>query len=248
MFTTCTYTSPPASNNTGNNSNDLISSVMLPTYQNSNIMIVDDGNNAITIMDLQECERVYGLTFEKIQQDDRLNRLGKSSMKILMTHSGESIVYCFDCNLTMLILNCGDQYGFYASLEKLSIMPYRKLSYDGRVDINLASLKKVGFLDAPMGSGKALVTEQYVQNNLKEITHGKYDVIIIDEVIFVQLYLALGAIKTSILSILSKFKTLLQSATKLIMMQHRLPQITLSFYCNTMKLNSEDTICMFKQN
>lgn len=283
---------------------NLKKTIMLPTVQKGLTSIIDDTGlivdeyqNVRQIWDIHQEERVFCLICET--NVESMIGIGVCSAKMLTSRSGERAMFCFNCGTTMFVLECGDQYGFYAARHELVISDNRKLNYNGSVDIDFDLCQKVVFLDAPMGSGKTHITKTYISrldkntsilsvtfrvslarylaeqfqlncyldadifgaegkekrrrlvvclDSLHKIDIEEYDLIVIDEATFVQYHLLSGTIQpNAITSTLTKLKLYLQSASKVILMQHRIPDASINFYCNLISCDPFDTNIVTKK-
>ncbi|KAG0781939.1 hypothetical protein G6F57_011920 [Rhizopus arrhizus] len=143
----------------------------LPIQKSNAIMIVDDTgcianeyNEMVMIRYLEDEERVFCLSYETKKDTGVLGGIGVSSAKDLVTKREETSIYCFNCCMSMFILQCGDQYGFAAPQNELISSPYPKLNTNGRNDIKFNARKSMVFLEDPMGSEKPYVADQYLKS------------------------------------------------------------------------------------
>lgn len=206
---------------------------------------------------------------------------GVPSAKSFCTPGDEIGIYCFNCSSITWVLSTSDQEGFtITDEEQLVITPYDKLNYKGRVDIDFTKISsKIFVLDAPMGSGKTFIADDYVRNqpdqsilvitfrislarylatrfgmkcyletdafdddndrrivvcldSIWKIQRSAYDLVILDEATFIRHHFVSGTIKEKISCVIRKFTMLLQSACRIIIMQHRVTDACIDFFCS----------------
>lgn len=148
---------------------ELLRTTILPRLQSGSTLIIDDSDSMVdefgqvkVISSLIDGERVFCMSCETNNNNGILSGVGVCSAKVLNTKSGEKAIHCFNCGITTFILECGDQYGFSPLPDEIIDSPYKKLNFNGRENINFDSCGMLVFLDAPMGSGKTFVAEQFL--------------------------------------------------------------------------------------
>ncbi|KAK9235705.1 hypothetical protein V1525DRAFT_390235 [Lipomyces kononenkoae] len=69
----------------------------------------------------------------------------------------------------------------------------------------------------------------------------RYELIVIDECVFVEYHSLAGTIKNALPQVLKMFQRLLDEAGRVICMQHRIPESTIAFYMSCMGIGAEDS-------
>ncbi|KAK9389352.1 hypothetical protein V1515DRAFT_578430 [Lipomyces mesembrius] len=138
-----------------------------------------------------------------------------------------------------------------------------KLNWDGRVDVSLDDPCRLYVLDAPMGAGKTHTCITFRQslakvsprrtcaNATSMMTFGRrdrtiavaldnvdmpYDLVLIDECVFVEFHFLFGTMGANLPRVMNSFQSFLRSSRKVVAMQHRIPESTVSFYMEPMSL------------
>ncbi|KAK9349637.1 hypothetical protein V1523DRAFT_176431 [Lipomyces doorenjongii] len=213
--------------------------------------------------------------------------VGEASAVTIERESGQIVIYCFNCSVLNVVVQCGDQYGFVAEGDEVvQLDGARKINWRGREDISFDGEYRLYLLDAPMGTGKTHAVREYLRANpaLKvisitfrqalarylskeldltcyldkgfwapttdrsrcvicldsiaklQVDTERYDLVVIDECVFVQYHFLAGTITTTLPNILATFQQILRNTPRVIAMQHRIPETTIAFYMECMSL------------
>ncbi|KAK9386184.1 hypothetical protein V1515DRAFT_519316, partial [Lipomyces mesembrius] len=137
----------------------------------------------------------------------------QASAVTIERESGQIVIYCFNCSVLNVDIQCG----------------YQKINWQGREDISLNGDYRLDLLNAHMGTGKTHAVREHLDTE-------KYDLVIIDECVFVQYHFLGGTITTTLPDILRTFQKILRESPKVIALQHRIPETTIAFYMDCMSL------------
>ncbi|KAK9428233.1 hypothetical protein V1505DRAFT_294059, partial [Lipomyces doorenjongii] len=69
-------------------------------------------------------------------------------------------------------------------------------------------------------------------------TLDRYDLVVIDECVFVEYHFLAGTIKSTLPQVLRVFQRILRDAARVICMQHRIPESTIAFYMSCMEIEA----------
>lgn len=216
---------------------------------------------------------------------------GLPSAKVFHSAGDELGIYCFNCETVTWLLCTAEQEGFSVTCDNQFIdTPYAKLNYNGRCDIDFDDFDtKLVVLDAPMGSGKTFVAEQYIArhkeasvlivtfrislarylanrfsvncylepdtfatekesrlvvclDSIWKIQRQQYDIIVLDEATFIRHHFVSGTIKDKIEAVVTQFQRLLESSDKIIIMQHRVTDTCIDFFCSLIGVNPDSAV------
>lgn len=107
---------------------------------------------------------------------------GRPCMKATVTEDNITL-YCFNCDKFTAVLWTADQYGFVPTPDEAIDTPYKKLNWDGKVDVDFngapyqhsretgryETTRTLYVLDAPMGAGKTHAYKTYVSRHSDKI-------------------------------------------------------------------------------
>ncbi|KAK9375162.1 uncharacterized protein V1513DRAFT_52083 [Lipomyces chichibuensis] len=97
--------------------------------------------------------------------------LAMESVRLLRSRLSERpgrsiVIYCFNCSVLSVVIQCGDQYGFVAEGDEVvQLGESRKINWHGRQDISFDVDYRLFLLDAPMGTGKTNAVREYLRTN-----------------------------------------------------------------------------------
>ncbi|CAO3643536.1 unnamed protein product [Cunninghamella blakesleeana] len=274
-------------NNNDNNDNNYTSNLINITIPRNNVSknyaLIDDDkyitteyNTNMMIRDLYYQQCVYCLHCESSYNNNTQSGIGVSSAKVYIRPDESRFIHCFNCERTYFAIEIGDQYWFLAKFHELINTNNDFLNYN-----DLDECGRITFVDAPMGTGKTKIIEDYINDEkhinkslaaLAEKLHlssylekkvfndeekssilaicldsiwkvkmkTPYDIVILDEGTFVQYHFVAGTIKDKMPYVVSMFKNILIGSKKIIIMQHRIPLGTISFYCNILGIDPDD--------
>jgi len=220
--------------------------------------------------------------------------MGAQSARVIGRPTGEKVIWCFNCEILTVVLECSDQYGFIAEQDEMIDLGQRNyLNSEQVVDVDYGALgKKLVIVDAPMGRGKTVSIKKYIdtlpkthrilsisfrislsrylaqQLDLKcyqdnnfwnEMDYSRcvvcldslwkvlrddtpYDLVVIDECTFVQYHFVSGTIKDYLVQCVEAFKYFINTAGRVVIMQHRIPESTISFYQNILGVEKESVL------
>ncbi|KAK9357111.1 hypothetical protein V1504DRAFT_501085 [Lipomyces starkeyi] len=93
--------------------------------------------------------------------------IGEASAVAMERETGQVVLYCFNCSVLNVVIQCSGQYGFVAEGDEIVQLgaESKKINWRGRPDITFDGNYRLFFLDAPMGTGKTHAVREYLRQN-----------------------------------------------------------------------------------
>ncbi|KAK9316147.1 hypothetical protein V1524DRAFT_427543 [Lipomyces starkeyi] len=112
------------------------------------------------------CETAMDKTAGRNGKWDVADGVGEASAVTIERETGQVVIYCFNCSVLSVVLQCGEQYGFGAEGDEVvELGEARKINWHCRQDISFDGDYRLFLLDAPMGTGKTHAVREYLRTN-----------------------------------------------------------------------------------